>query len=153
MSLRAFASPWLGQCASVAMMLVLLAANHAAAQADLTGLWRPLPRNEDGSGMIGDAAGLPITSSARWRADSWSPEDFDVTEWACRPHAWHYSLETVLTQMRIWTDIDRETQQIVAYHGHVNLEMQQTSILMHTTPHPAANSRHTWSGFSTGAWD
>jgi hypothetical protein len=101
------------------LAITLLTADRAFAQADLTGTWRPLARNEDGSGMIGDAAGLPITQSSRWRADSWSPEDFDVTEWACRPHAWHYSLETVLTQMRIWADIDRETQRVTAYHGHL----------------------------------
>jgi hypothetical protein len=41
---------------ALAIVLVLLAADRATAQADLTGLWRPLPRNEDGSGMIGDAA-------------------------------------------------------------------------------------------------
>ena len=100
--------------------------------------------------MIGDAAGLPLTQESRWRADSWSPDDFDVTEWACRPHAFHYSLETVLTQMRIWTDIDRDTQRIIAYHGHINQEEQEVTIWMDGRPHPPANALHTWSGFSTG---
>src|SRR5206468_4014195 len=99
-------------------------------------------------GRPADHAGV-----ARWRADSWSPEDFDVTEWACRPHAFHYSLETVLTQMRIWTDIDRETQQIIAYHGHLNQEEQEVTIWMDGRPHPPANALHTWSGFSTGEWE
>jgi hypothetical protein len=103
--------------------------------------------------MIGDAAGLPISRESRWRADSWSPEDFDVTEWACRPHAWHYSLETILTQMRLWTDIDRDTQRIIAYHGHINQEEQEVTIWMDGRPHPPANALHTWSGFSTGEWD
>ena len=143
--LRVFVSPWL--------VFILLGADRAAAQADLTGLWRPLARNEDGSGMIGDAAGLPISQESRWRADSWSPEDFDVTEWACRPHAWHYSLETILTQMRLWTDIDRDTQHIIAYHGHINQEEQEVTIWMDGRPHPPANALHTWSGFSTGEWD
>jgi len=133
--------------------MLTLVADRASAQVDLAGTWRPLARNEDGSGMIGDAAGLPLSQQSRWRADSWSPEDFDVTEWACRPHAWHYSLETVLTQMRIWADIDRETQRITAYHGHLNQEEQETTIWMDGRPHPPANALHTWSGFSTGEWD
>jgi len=137
----------------LAAALALLSADRAFAQADLTGLWRPLARNEDGSGMTGDAAGLPITQSSRWRGDSWSPEDFDTAEWACRPHAWDYSLETVLTDMRIWTDIDRETQRIVAYHGHINQEEQEVTIWMDGRPRPSANALHTWSGFSTGEWD
>ena len=154
-----FVSPWLrgsenrSQGLLLAVVLVLLSADLAFAQADLTGSWRPLARNEDGSGMVGDAAGLPITQSSRWRADSWSPEDFDVVEWACRPHAWDYSLETILTDMRIWTDTNRETQQIVAYHGHVNMQEQEVTIWMDGRPHPSANALHTWSGFSTGEWD
>src|SRR5512132_1241549 len=59
--LRVSVSPWL--------VVLLLGADRAAAQTDLTGTWRPLARNEDGSGMIGDAAGLPITQESRWRAD------------------------------------------------------------------------------------
>src|SRR5207249_12132449 len=68
-------------------------------------------------------------------------------------HAWHYSLETILTQMRLWTDIDRDTQHIIAYHGHINQEEQEVTIWMDGRPHPPANALHTWSGFSTGEWD
>ncbi len=94
---------------SRAALLALLATlwnSPALAQADLMGTWRPLPRNQDGSGMTGDIAGVPVTDAARWRAQSWSPEDFDVTEWACRPHAWAYSLEGPLSALRIWAEID-----------------------------------------------
>ena len=60
----------------VAVLLFLInAAPHA--QVDLTGLWRPLARNEDGSGMDGDYAGLPLNAAGRWRAQSWSPENFE----------------------------------------------------------------------------
>ena len=65
----------------------------------MMGVWRPLPRNQDGSGMTGDIAGVPVSDAARWRVQSWSPEDFDVTEWACRPHAWDYSLEGPLSAL------------------------------------------------------
>jgi hypothetical protein len=117
------------------------------------GSWRPLPRNQDGSGMTGDIAGVPVTDAARWRVQSWSPEDFDVTEWACRPHAWDYSLEGPLSALRIWADIDQATQKVVAYRGHLNMQEQEAAIWMDGRPHPPANALHTWSGFSTGEWD
>jgi hypothetical protein len=135
------------------MLLVALWSHPALAQRDLAGMWRQLSRNEDGSGMVGDAAGLPISAAGRWRSDSWSPEDFDVAEWVCRPHAWDFSVEGVLSQMRIWADVDRATQKVVAYHGHINMQEQETTIWMDGRPHPPENAVHTWSGFSTGVWE
>ena len=137
----------------IVIALAMTITTPAFAQVDISGTWRPLARNEDGSGMTGDAAGLPITQNARWRADSWSPEDFDVAEWVCRPHTWDYTLETILTQMRIWPEVDQATQQIIAWHGHINQEEQETTIWMDGRPHPPAYALHTWSGFSTGEWD
>ena len=138
------------------LLLVVLAAllsRPATAQVDLSGLWRPLPRNQGGSGMVGDSAGVPLSDAGRWRAEYWSPEDFDVAEFVCRPHAFDYSLEGPLSAMRLWTDVDRPTQQIIAYHGHINQQEQETTIWMDGRPHPPRNTPHTWSGFSTGEWD
>jgi len=134
-------------------LLVSLGAAPAFAQVDLQGSWRPLPRNQDGSGMTGDIAGVPVTDVARWRVQSWSPEDFDVTEWACRPHAWDYSLEGPLSALRMWAEVDQATQKVVAWHGHLNMQEQESTIWMDGRPHPPANTIHTWSGFSTGEWD
>ena len=133
--------------------LVALSIEPALAQVDIAGLWRPLPRNQDGSGMTGDAAGVPISSEGRWRAQSWSPDDFDVAEWVCRPHAWDYSLEGPLSPVRFWPQIDEPTQRLVAYHGHINMMEQETSIWMDGRPRPPAHAPHTWSGFSTGQWE
>ena len=49
--------------------LLFLAAlwGYPAFQADIMGLWRPLPRNHEGSGMIGDIAGIPVTEGNRAR--------------------------------------------------------------------------------------
>jgi hypothetical protein len=138
---------------TLVLLLVVVWSHPALAQRDLTGMWRPLPRNQDGSGMIGDLAGLPISESGQWRAESWSPSDFDVAEWVCRPHAWDYSLEGPLSAMRLWTEVDQATQQIIAYHGHINQQEQETTIWMDGRPHPPANALHTWSGFSTGVWE
>ena len=59
-------------------LAVALAGHTIFAQADITGFWRPQPRNQDGSGMIGDYAGVPISAAGRWRAESWSPDDYDL---------------------------------------------------------------------------
>ncbi len=134
-------------------LLVMAWILPAVAQVDITGSWRALPRNQDGSGMTGDAAGVPVSESARARAQSWSPEDFDTAEWVCRPHAFDYSLEGPLSQLRMWSDVDPATQQVIAYRGHLNMQEQETAIWMDGRPHPPANAVHSWSGFSTGVWE
>ena len=134
-------------------LLVACAGAPVSAQVDLAGSWRPLPRNQDGSGMTGDAAGVPVTDEGRWRAHSWSPEDFDVAEWVCRPHAFDYSLEGPLSQLRMWADVDTATQKPIAYRGHLNMQGQETTIWMDGRERPSASAPHTWSGFSTGEWD
>ena len=85
----------------VAVLLFLINASPHA-QVNITGMWRPLARNEDGSGMDGDYAGLPLNAAGRWRAQSWSPENFDVAEWVCRPHAWDFSVEADASRLRFW---------------------------------------------------
>jgi len=103
--------------------------------------------------MVGDIAGVPVTEGNRLRVQSWSPEDFDITEWSCRPHAWDYSLEGPRSPVRFWADVDQATQKIIAYRGHINMEEQEVTIWMDGRPHPPENALHTWSGFSTGEWD
>ena len=44
---------------------VTLVASPVSAQVDIAGLWRPLARNQDGSGMDGDYAGLPLNAAGR----------------------------------------------------------------------------------------
>ncbi len=135
------------------LVLATFLGRPALAQVDMTGLWRPLPRNQDGSGMTGDSAGVPVSPEGQWRAQYWSPEDFDVAEWVCRPHAFDYSLEGPLSAMRVWADMDRPSQRVIAYRAHINQQEQETTIWMDGRPHPSVNAPHTWSGFSTGAWD
>jgi hypothetical protein len=138
---------------SVLVLLAALVSYPAFAQVSFEGMWRPLPRNQDGSGMTGDSAGVPLSDAAKARAQAWSAEDFDVAEWVCRPHVFDYSLEGPLSQMHVWQEVDEATQKLVAYHMHINQEEQETTIWMDGRPHPPANTLHTWSGFSTGEWD
>lgn len=138
---------------AVLALLGLSLTQPAFAQVDISGLWRPLARNEDGDGMTGDSAGLPLSAEGRWRADSWSPDDFDEAEWVCRPHPWDFSLEGILSQLQFWPEIDRATQKPVAYRGHINQLEQEVTIWMDGRPRPPEHAPHTWSGFSTGEWD
>jgi len=135
-------------CAGV---LLGFSAGPALAQVDLTGMWRSMPRNEDGSGMDGDYAGLPLNAAGRARAQSWVPENFDVAEWVCRPHSWDFSVEAVAV-LRLWTDIQGPTQQVRAYRGRIAMRDQETTIWMDGRPRPPDWVRHSWSGFSTGEW-
>lgn len=137
----------------VLALTVALISHPALAQVSLEGMWRPMARNQDGSGMIGDSGGVPLSTAAQARAQSWSAEDFDVAEWVCRPHVFDYSLEGPLSQMHVWTEVDEATQKILAYHMHINQEEQETTIWMDGRSHPPQNTLHTWSGFSTGEWD
>ena len=133
--------------------LVISLSDAAVAQVDLAGQWQTLPRNQDGSGMTGDAAGVPLSAEGKWRAQSWSPEDFDVAEWVCRPHSFDYGLEGGLSRMRVWSEVDRPTQRMISLNAHANQEEQETEIYMDGRPRPPQNAPHTWSGFSTGEWD
>ena len=134
-------------------LLAALSSHPALAQVDLTGLWRPLARNEYGSGMDGDYAGLPLSAAGRWRAQSWTPENFEVPEWVCRPHAWDFSLEAGAAQLRLVPDIDDATQRLTAYHGRLSMREQEATIWMDGRPRPPDYARHSWSGFSTGEWE
>ena len=139
-----------------ALFLAVLAiswSDPVLAQVDLAGQWQTLPRNQDGSGLTGDAAGVPLSDEGKWRAQSWSPEDFDVAEWVCRPHSFDYGLEGGLSRMRVWSEVDRPTQRMISLNAHANQEEQETEIFMDGRPRPPQNAPHTWSGFSTGEWD
>jgi hypothetical protein len=137
---------------ATAVVLLALGTTPVLAQMDLTGMWRPMPRNEDGSGVDGDYAGLPLNDAGRSRAQSWAPENFDVAEWVCRPHSWDFSVEAVAV-MRLWTEVQPATQQLLAYRGRIAMRDQETTIWMDDRPRPSGYIRHSWSGFSTGEWE
>ena len=64
--------------------------------------------------MTGDTAGVPLSARRAMAGESWSPEDFDVAEWVCRPHTFHYGLEGGLSRMRVWSEVDQPTQKVIA---------------------------------------
>jgi hypothetical protein len=138
---------------ALAAVLVMLGGYEAAAQVDLAGIWRPLGRNEDGSGLDGDYAGIPLSDAGRWRAQSWVPENFEVPELVCRPHAWDFSLEAGAARLRWTPQIEDSTQRLVAYHGRLSMREQETTIWMDGRERPPDYVRHSWSGFNTGEFE
>ena len=91
--------------------------------------------------MTGDAAGVPLTPGGQWRAQSWSPDDFDIAEWVCRPHAFDYSLEGPRSWLRFWPVVHEPTQTLIAYHSHIEMMGQRVDDLDGRTPASARERR------------
>ena len=123
---------------------------------DLTGEWGARYHEDQLERIpgpeLGDYLGLPITDAARLRADSWDASIATLPEWQCRPHPADYGTRGP-ADLRIWKDVDNQTQQVIAYHTHVQWQAQERTIWMDGRPHPGADAPHTWQGFSTGKWD
>jgi hypothetical protein len=134
---------------SLLIVLVLLLSTPALAQMDLSGMWAPLGYRPDSPDM-GDYTGFPLSRAGRLRAEAWAANVFDIAENVCRP----YPLEDPFgpAQLRMWTDVDKTTQQIVAYHMHFFYHEEERTIWVDGRPHPPDYALHTWAGFSTGEW-
>jgi glyoxylase-like metal-dependent hydrolase (beta-lactamase superfamily II) len=126
------------------------------AQYDLTGEWGARYHEDQPERIpgpeLGDYLGLPITDAARLRADSWDASIATLPEWQCRPHPADYGTRGP-ADLRIWKDVDTQTQQVTAYHTHVQWQAQERTIWMDGRPHPSEYDPHTWQGFSTGKWE
>jgi glyoxylase-like metal-dependent hydrolase (beta-lactamase superfamily II) len=126
------------------------------AQFDLTGEWGARYHEDQPERIpgpeLGDYLGLPITDAARLRADSWDASIATLPEWQCRPHPADYGTRGP-ADLRIWKDVDTQTQQVIGYHTHVQWQAQERSIWMDGRPHPSEDEPHTWQGFSTGKWE
>ncbi len=126
------------------------------AQYDLTGEWGARYHEDQPERIpgpeLGDYLGLPITDAARLRADSWDASIATLPEWQCRPHPADYGTRGP-ADLRIWKEVDNQTQQVIAYHTHVQWQAQERTIWMDGRPHPSEDEPHTWQGFSTGKWE
>ncbi len=135
---------------------MLLCAQPAHAQIDLSGHWDPLfseDRDERIPGPeIGDYLGLPINDAARLRADSWESSLLTLPEHQCKPHPSTYGFRGV-GLLRIWPEWDEATQQMVALHTLIQWQHQLRTIWLDGRSHPPDYAAHTWQGFSTGTWE
>ena len=75
-----------------------------------------------------------------------------LPEHQCKPHPADYSPRGP-ANLRIWREIDHDTQQLVAIHTHISWQQPERTIWMDGRPHPPEYAAHTWQGFSTGKWD
>src|ERR1700722_430248 len=67
---------------------------------------------------IGDYLGIPLNDAGRLRADSWDAQLIELPENQCRPHSSDYGWRSPFP-LRIWKEVDRTTQQVIAYHTHL----------------------------------
>ena len=139
----------------LSLTLSVIWSGRLSAQIDLSGQWANR-LHEDvpsrGPGLeIGEWEGLPINNAARLKAESWNASVYTLPERQCIPFAADMGL--TIGNVRIWSDVDTSSQQVIAWHIHHEWQAQEQVIWMDGRPHPPAYSPHTWQGFSTGKWE
>jgi len=130
---------------------LLAPSRPASAQVDWTGLWNPVgSRQITDNPDIGDYGGFPLSDAGRRRAETWAADMMEVAQNVCRP----YTLEMPFApgNLRVWTEVNKTTQQVIAYHLHFFYHESERTIWMDGRPHPPEYAAHTWAGFSTGEW-
>jgi hypothetical protein len=145
-----------GRAAGLILLLAFAGTIPVSAQRNIAGEWdnrfdedflERIPGPE-----IGDYLGLPINAAARLHADSWDASLLTLPEHQCKPHPSDYGLRGP-AQLRVWEEVERDTQKLIAFHTHISWQAPERTIWMDGRPHPPADAPHTWQGFSTGTWD
>jgi len=135
--------------------LLLLIGGPAMAQVELSGTWSQLmhvDRAERGTGPeIADYTGIPLNDAARERAETWDAAKWTVPEHQCEPHPVDYAPHGPAS-LRTWSEVDVESQKVVAWHVTHAWMVTTRDIWMDGRPHPSPHARHTWMGYSTGEW-
>ncbi|HLF11694.1 MAG TPA: hypothetical protein VJA26_10810 [Gammaproteobacteria bacterium] len=136
------------------MLLVALASTQAFAQANFAGVWsagyvEDWPDRFPGP-ELGDYAGLPLNDADRHRAQSWSASILSLPDYQCRVHPSDYA--NSFADIRIWDEINTDTQELIAIHLQHFAWSTQRTIWMDGRPHPPEFAQHTSMGFSTGEW-
>jgi len=132
-----------------------LGAIPSRAQINLSGVWNN-QLDEDWPDRLfgpelGDYTGIPLNAAARARAEAWDASLITLPEYQCRVHPSDYAPS--FADIRIWEEIDKDTQNLVAIHLHHFAWGTERTIWMDGRPHPPDYALHTSMGFSTGKWD
>jgi len=144
--------------AMVASLMIGLWASTAPvrAQEDPSGEWRALYHEDRGERLPGpdvaDYLGVPVNAAGRAKADAWKPSLLELPENECRPHPADYAWRGPFN-FRIWKQVDRFTQNVIAFHTHGQWQQPEQTIWMDGRPHPPDYALHTWQGYSSGAWE
>jgi hypothetical protein len=140
----------------ILLLAVMALTFPAQAQLDLSGEWAAVFHEDNderrGGPEMVEYQGIPINEAARRRALSWSPTLLTLPEHQCKPHPSDYGSRGP-SNMRIWKEIDSETQQLIAYHTRIRWQAPERTIWMDGREHPPEFAAHTWQGFSTGHWE
>ncbi len=137
--------PWL-----FLLLVVFIPSRQALAQVDIGGEWSPRIYNDQRD--IGDYTGIPMNEVGLMRAETFSPEQVDLSENVCRPHAFDLGLRVAPDAMYITQDVNPLTRRIDAYHLHLTWSGDQT-IWMDGRPRPPDYALSDWSGFALGHWE
>jgi len=137
------------------LLMAMLLGPPALAQTDPSGEWENRFHEDEPERVpgpeIGDYLGLPINDAARLRGDTWVATLLELPENQCRPHPSDYAWRGPAL-LRIWKEVDPQTQKLIAYHTHISWQSPEQTIYMDDRPHPPPYAPHTWQGFSTGKW-
>ena len=137
-------------------IIACLAWKTASAQILLDGEWSARYHEDFNERIpgpeLGDYLGLPINDAARLKAESWDASRLTLPEEQCRVHVSPYIYRGPL-DLRIWSEKNPDTQQVVAIRNYLGTYSQNRFIWMDGRPHPPAWAPHTWMGFSTGKWE
>jgi hypothetical protein len=133
-------------------LVVLLLADPAGAQTDISGSWTSSQENSRprGNAGIGDYTGLPLNDAGRLRADTWDASVLSQRERQAQPHNTQYY--QFRSAARIEKVLDPVTRQLVAYNLCCEFGNADRMIWMDGRPHPPDYAERTWQGFSTGKW-
>jgi cyclase len=152
------ATPRPRPCSGVRAVLAVIfygLAAQARADVDLAGSWGQKIHEDFQERVvgpaIGDYTGLPINRAARLRAESWDDGNWSVPEHQCEAAGADYAPHAP-GSIRVWSEVDLKTQQLLAWHIVYLWHAPHRTIWMDDRPHPPAGALHTWMGFSTGKW-
>jgi hypothetical protein len=134
------------------IVAVLLTAQTASAQIDISGIWVSSQENyrPRGNAGIGDYTGLPLNDAGRLRADTWDASVLSQRERQAQPHPTQYY--QFRSAARIEKVLDPVTKQVIAYNLCCEFGNADRTIWLDGRPHPPEYAERTWQGFSTGTW-
>jgi hypothetical protein len=140
--------------AALFAVATIIAPATTLADVDLVGEWANRVHEDQvergGGPEIGDFAGLPINAAARQRGMSWDASLLTVPEHQCGAHPANYG--AMHSNLRIWKEVDDESQAVVAIHLLHESWNRFRTVYMDGRPRPSPDALHSWQGFSTGRW-
>jgi hypothetical protein len=129
-------------------------------QYDLSGMWVPIVHEDAAERNFGgeydNLASIPINEAGRARYEAYSEDQVSLLEFQCRRDAAEYGFRGTQANLRFVTEFAPGTQRIQAFNVYFppgDPVAGMHTIYLDGRPHPPAEMRHSWTGFSTGEWD